>query len=94
MNLNTRLKKLRADKQQIIERLRQEEAKASTRERKRETRARIILGAVVLSMQKGEREAILSMLLPHTSGRDRQFIDEYLAGPPPDETAPPAGLPN
>ena len=79
MNLNTRLKKLREHKQQIMEELRQAEAKAATRQRKRETRAKIILGAVVLSMQAGEREAILSMLLPHTSERDRSFISEHLA---------------
>ncbi len=41
MDLNSRLKKLREDKKQIIERLRQEEAKASTRQRKAETRAKI-----------------------------------------------------
>lgn len=92
MNLNTRLKKLREDKRQIVERLRQEEAKASTRQRKRDTRAKIILGAVVLAMDKDEREAILSMLLPRVSERDRQFVGEHLAGEQANDSAPPAGL--
>ena len=93
MNLNTRLKKLREHKQQIIEGLRQAEAKAATRQRKRETRAKIILGAVVLSMSEGEREAILSMLLPHTSERDRQFVSEHLAeAKAGDGNAPPSNL--
>lgn len=92
MNLNTRLKKLREDKRLIIERLHQAEAKASTRQRKRETRAKIILGAVVLAMAKDEREAILSMLLPHAIERDRQFVSEHLADNQSGEDASSAGL--
>ena len=91
MKLNDRLEKLRHEKKLIIEALRVAEHKASTRQRKRENRAKIILGAVVLSMQAGEREAILSMLLPHTTERDRSFISEHLAD---DQTgdASPSGL--
>ena len=92
MNLNHRLKKLRENKKQIIEALRVAEADASTRQRKRETRAKIILGAVVLSTAEGEREALLAMLLPRIMERDRQFINEYLAGDPPAETDTPPGL--
>ena len=92
MNLNTRIKRLQEDKRQIIERLRQEEAKASTRLRKRETRAKIILEAVVLGMRKDEREAILSMLLPHAVERDRQFVSEHLADNESGGDAPPSGL--
>ncbi len=91
MKLNARLQKLREDKRLIMEALRVAEHKASTRQRKQDTRVKIILGAVVLSMQAGEREAILSMLLPHTTERDRSFISEHLADDQAGD-APPAGL--
>ena len=80
MNLNNRLEKLRQQQKLVVEALRQAEAKASTRQRKRDTRAKITLGAVVLSMTGDEREALLSMLLPHMSERDRGFISDHLTG--------------
>ena len=92
MNLNSRLRKLREEKQLIIERLRLAEAKALTRKRKEATRAKIILGAVVLAMPEGEREALLSMLLPRTVERDRQFITEHLSGDKPAEADSSRGL--
>ena len=88
MNLNNRLEKLRRQQQQVTEALRQEEAKASDRARKRETRAKIILGAVVLTMPDGEREALLSMILPQMAKRDHGFISEYLAGDHPPQNPP------
>lgn len=80
MNLNNRLAKLREKQQQLTAALREAEAVASTRRRKQDTRAKIILGAVVLSMPEDEREAILAMLLPRAVERDRQFVSEHLAG--------------
>ncbi len=80
MNLNNRLAKLREKQQQLTAALREAEAVASTRRRKQDTRAKIILGAVVLSMPEDEREAILAMLLPRAVERDRQFVSEHLMG--------------
>ena len=92
MNLNSRLKKLREDKKQIIERLRQEEAKASTRQRKAETRAKIIWGAAVLSLPEGEREALTPSLFNRMSERDRRFITEHQANTCPDAGPPSSDL--
>ena len=92
MNLNNRLAKLREKQQQITAALREAEATASTRQRKQNTRAKIILGAVVLSMPEGEREAILAMLLPRAMDRDRQFVSEHLTGEPSAVPDPYAGL--
>ena len=92
MSLQDRLAKLRERQLQLTAALREAEAVAAGRQRKQETRAKIILGAVVLAMPAGEREAILSMLLPRATERDRRFIGEHLAGKQPDEPAPPSGL--
>ena len=88
MNLNNRLEKLRRQQQQITEALKVAQAKASTRARKRQTRAKIILGAAVLSVPAKEREVLLSMILPEMVERDRQFVSECLADDQPPEVAP------
>ena len=80
MKLNDRLAKLRQQKMLAIEALRQAEAKASTRLRKQQNRAKIILGGALLCMPDGEREALLSMLLPHLTEHYRHFVTEHLAG--------------
>ena len=85
MNLNNRLEKLRRQQQQITQALKQAEAKASTQARKRQTRAKIILGATVLSVPAKEREVLLSMILPEMTERDRQFVSECLADDQPSE---------
>ena len=89
MKLNDRLQKLRQEKKLLIEAIKQAEAKASTVQRKRETRAKIILGGALLGIPGGEREALLTMLLPCMTERDRTFIGVFLAGVhPPDSGAP------
>ena len=88
MNLNNRLEKLRRQQQQISEALKVAQAKASTRARKRQTRARIILGAAVLSVPAKEREILLSRLLHQMVERDRQFVSECLADDQPPEIPP------
>ena len=89
MNLTTRLKKLREEKKLVIEALKQVEAKASTQRRKREARAKSIVGGLLLSSSESEREMMLSMLLPRMTERDRIFVGEILAGDqPPDPDAP------
>ena len=80
MKLNDRLQKLRDDKKLLVEAIKQAEAKASTVQRKRETRAKIICGGVLLGLAESEREALLSMLLPHMTERDRAFVTAFLAG--------------
>ena len=88
MNLNNRLEKLRRQQQQISEALKVAEAKASTRARKRETRVKIILGAVILTIPKSERKVLLSRILQQMVERDRQFVSEYLAGDQQPEVPP------
>ena len=83
MKLNVRLQKLREEKKLIIEALKQAEAKASTAQRKREARAKIIVGGLLLSAPESEREMMLSMILPRMTERHRTFIGEFLAGDPP-----------
>lgn len=92
MNLTNRLEKLRHQKTLLHEALKQAEAKASKRQRKRDTRAKIILGAVVVSMPEDEREALFSMLLPRMTERDRGFVTEHLAGNQSTEGEPSSGL--
>ena len=93
MNLITRLNKLREDKKLIVEALRQAEAKAAIRQHKQAARAKIILGAAMLSLPAGEREALLPMVLDRLSERDRRFLADHLAKDQPAEDAPPpAGL--
>lgn len=91
MNLNTRLKKLREDKRLIIEALRVAEHKASTRQRKADTRAKIIWGGAFLALHPGERGLCESMLLSRMTARDRQFINEHVAGNQAADDAPPSG---
>ena len=91
MKLNNRLEQLRHQKKLLQEALKQAEAKASIRQRKRDTRAKVVLGAVVLSMTSDEREAMLTMLVPHLNERDRSFITEHLAGGSSAETDPAPG---
>ena len=89
MKLNDRLQKLREEKKLVIEALKQAEAKASTQRRKREARAKIIVGGMLLSSSESEREMMLSMLLPRMVERDRTFVSEFLAGDQqPDPDAP------
>ena len=89
MNLNDRLQKLRGEKKLLIEAIKQAEAKASTAQRKREARAKIIVGGLLLSASESEREMMLSMILPRMTERHRTFIGEFLAGDqPPDPDAP------
>ena len=91
MKLNDRLQKLREEKKLLIETIKQAEAKASTVQRKREARAKIIVGGALLSLAESEREALLSILLPRMTERDRIFVGEFLAGdqsPDPDAPQP------
>ena len=63
--------------------------KVFIRQRKRDARAKIIVGGVLLNSPESEREALLSMLLPHLTKRDRAFVGEILAGDQtPDPEAP------
>ncbi len=80
MKINDRINKLHQQKKLLIETLKQAEAKASIRQRKAETRVKIILGGALLSLPDGERDALLSMLLPHTTERDHRFVSDHLAG--------------
>ena len=91
MNLNARLQKLREDKKLIIEALRVAEHKASTRQRKADTRAKVIWGGAFLALPPGERELVESMLLNRMTERDRRFINEHVAGDEAAGDAPPAG---
>ena len=91
MNLNTRLEKLREEKRLLIERLHQAEAKASTRRRKQETRAKIIWGAAFLALPEGEREAMASSLLHLMTERDRRFVTEFRPDDQPADEASSAG---
>ncbi|MBE7157213.1 MAG: hypothetical protein INR62_02035 [Rhodospirillales bacterium] len=92
MNLNARLQKLREDKKLIIEALRVAEHKASTRQRKADTRAKIIWGGAFLALPPGERELVESMLRGRMTERDRQFINEHSAGDQDAGEASPTGL--
>lgn len=83
MKLNNQLQKLREEKKLIIEALKQAQAKASTVQRKREARAKIIVGGALLGSPESEREALLSMILPRMIERDRTFLSEFLAGEQP-----------
>ena len=80
MTLTDKLEKLRRQQQQITEALRIAEAQVAIRQRKAQTRAKIILGTSILSMPAGERDALLPMLYGHLSERDRQFVSMCLAG--------------
>ena len=90
MNLNGRLAKLREQQRQIAEALRQAEAEVSVRQRKAETRTKIILGGALLAMTPGERDALLPMFVDHISERDRQFVSDYLARKPSGDQPPSA----
>ena len=91
MNLNTRLKKLREDKPLIMEALRVAEHKASTRQRKADTRAKIIWGGAFLALHPGERGLVECMLLSQMTERDRRFLSEHAAGDQAAGDAPPTG---
>ena len=88
MNLNDRIQKLRQRRQLLRESLKQAEVQASKRARTRQTRAKIILGAAVLSTPAKQREALLGMILDQIVERDRQFVSEYLAGDQPLDVPP------
>ena len=92
MDLNARLQKLREDKKLIIEALRVAEQKASTRQRKREARKKIVWGGAFLSLPPGERELVETMLLNRMTDRDRHFINEDPGDDQATGDAPPAGL--
>ena len=79
MTLNARLAKLREQQQQLQAAIREAEAKASVRERRSESRAKLILGGALLSLPAGERDAVLSMFLDRMPERDRRFVSEHLA---------------
>ena len=84
MTLNNRLAKLREQQRQITESIREAEAQASVRQRKEETRAKIILGGALMSMPTVERDAMMSMFLDRMPERDRRFVSEHLAGHQPE----------
>ena len=91
MNLTIRIQKLREDKKLIIEALRVAEHKASTRQRKADTRTKIIWGGAFLALPPGERELVESMLRGRMTERDRRFINEHAAGDQADGDPPSAG---
>ena len=88
MTLNQRIAKLREQQKQTAETLRQAEAQANLRQRRAETRAKIILGGALLSMPAQERDAVLSMFADRMPERDRRFVSEHLAGEQPPEVFP------
>lgn len=92
MNLNERLQKLRQDKRLIIEAIRVADHKASIRQRKRETRKKIIWGGAFLSLPPGERELVETMLLNRMTDRDRHFVNEDPTDDQAAGDAPPSGL--
>ena len=88
MNINTRIQKLRHRQQLLRESLKQAQVEAFKSAGKKEMRAKIILGAAVLSVPAKEREVLLSMILPEMVERDRQFVSECLADDQPPEVPP------
>lgn len=65
-----KIEKLEAEKRQIEERIRRLRHEAKTTERKRLTRAKIILGGLVLR----DHQALLSQLLSAASDSDKEVL--------------------
>ena len=78
MRHNERLNKLREKQHQLAATIREAEAIADTQLRKRELRAKLILGGALLGLPPGERETLLSILLSLMTERDRNFVTEFL----------------
>ena len=78
MDATTRLEKLRRKQEQLTATLRAMEVQVVTKKRKAITRAKIMVGGVVVSMPLDEREALLSMILGRMTERDRQFVHQCL----------------
>ena len=77
--MTTTLEKLKAKKFQLEARIQAETAKDKIRERKLETRRKIVIGGTILSMIKSgemEEERLLTMLDKHSKSiKDRTLFD-------------------
>lgn len=81
--LNTKISELERARGQIDARITAEVARDREKERRRETRRKIVLGASVLRLaqeNEGFRAWLLHTLLPRVAQRDRALIAETLSG--------------
>ena len=73
-----RLADLYARQEQLLAQIRDRETVVAKEERRRDAKAKILLGGALMTLPAGEREALLGMLLPRLGEREREFVASRL----------------
>ena len=72
---------LRAKQDQLLAQIRDRETIVAKEERRRDAKAKILLGGALMALPAGERDALLGMLLPRLAERERAFVAGRLSEP-------------